>query len=119
MGRNIAIVVVVVLILGAIVFILLDTNIVGGVVYHNVNVSGSITTVGAGTHPIRVDFTNPSGVVSSATVVNGQYSLTLANNQDYSVTVEWSGILGVTGSCNGGSLNLNVNAPSYTYNTSC
>lgn len=118
-ARNIAIVVIVILLIAAVAIILLDTNIAGGIAYHNVTVTGTISTVGVGTNPIRVDFTNPNGVVSSATVTNGYYSLTLVNNQDYTVTVDWSGLLGATGSCNGGSLNLSVNSGSYTYNTSC
>ena len=117
--RNVAIVIVIILIIGVIAYLAFDTDVIGGVAYHNVSVTGSISTVGLDTHPIRVDFTNPNGVVSSATVTNGYYSITLTNNQDYTVTVDWSGLLGATGSCNGGSLNLNANSGSYSYSTSC
>jgi hypothetical protein len=118
-GRNVAIIVGIVVVILIAAYILFDTNIGGGIAYHNVAVSGSISTVGVGTTPIRVDFTSPNGVTTSATVTNGYYSVTLTNNQDYTVTVDWSGLIGSSGSCNGGSLNLNANSGSYSYSTTC
>ena len=118
-GRNVAIIVIVLLLVLVLAFLLFRTPLGTQISYPQVQVSGAITTEGAGTHPIRVDFTSPSEQVYSSQVNDGKYSITLPNNQDYSVTVTWSGLTGNTGTCNGGALNLNVNANAYTFNTSC
>ncbi|MHB1908292.1 MAG: hypothetical protein ACYCQJ_05390 [Nitrososphaerales archaeon] len=118
-GRNIAILLIVIFLVVILAFVLFRTPVGTQISYPNVQVSGTITTVGTGTHPIRVDFTSSSGQVYSTQVSSGQYSLTLPNNQDYAVTVTWSGFAGATGTCNGGALNLNIASGSYTWDTSC
>ena len=87
--------------------------------FRQIEVSGTVITNGIGTHATRIDFSASSGILISAQVNNGSYSASLQNGQDYKVTVDWSGLLGSTGSCNGGGLNLNVLAFSDTYNTNC
>ncbi len=106
------------IVVGIVVYIVYDTNLIGRTQYHNVTVSGSVSTVGFGTTPFRIDFTNPDGTVSSASVSNGQYTIILTNNVDYAVTVDYSDALG-SSSCNGGAFNLSANSPTVTYNTSC
>jgi hypothetical protein len=118
-GRNFAVVIVVLLLVVVVAFLIFRTSVGTQLTYPNVLVSGTVSTLGIGTHPIRIDFASPSGQVYSAQVNNGQYSISLPNNQDYSVTVTGAGALGYTGSCSGGSLNLNVLASSDSFSTSC
>lgn len=118
-GRNIAIVLMALLLIVILAYVLFRTPVGTQISYPSVQVSGTVTTVGAGTQAIRIDFTSGSGQVYSSSVNNGQYSISLPNNQDYSAAVTWSGFAGATGTCNGGALNLNVNSGSYNWDTSC
>jgi hypothetical protein len=84
-------------------------------------VTGNVNTVGIGTHPVGISFTSVNGQVFSAAVVNGVYSVNLPNDHTYSVQIEWSSLLGASGTCNAGSLTLNVGPgnSSLTNNWSC
>jgi len=86
-----------------------------------VSVTGNVNTVGIGTHPVSISFTSDNGQVFTAAVVNGVYSVNLPNDHTYSVQIEWSGLLGASGTCNAGSLTVSVGpgTSSLTNNWSC
>jgi len=119
-ARNVAVIVIVVAV-ALIGFYIIrgGSTLLTGVAYPNVTVSGSVKTVGAGTSPFRVDFTSNSGQNYTASVQSNAYQITLPNGHTYSTTVHWSfgGITG--GTCNGGTLNLNVNSNAMTFNITC
>jgi len=54
-----------------------------------VTVTGSISTTACGTDPISVSFTSDNNQSYTALVVNGTYSISLPNNQTYSMQVSW------------------------------
>jgi len=112
-ARNVGIIVAVVVVIVA--FLLLAEG------PSTVLVTGNVNTVGIGTHPVGISFTSDNGQVFSAAVVNGVYSVNLPNDHTYSVQIEWSGLLGASGTCNAGSLTVNVGpgSSSLTNNWSC
>ena len=112
--RNVGIITVVVVVL-VVAFLLLAQG------PSTVLVTGNVNTVGIGTHPVGISFTSDNGQVFSAVVVNGVYSVNLPNHHTYSVQIEWSGLLGASGTCNAGSLTVNVGpgSSSLTNNWSC
>jgi hypothetical protein len=72
-----------------------------------VTVSGSVSTVGAGTSPYKIEFDDIGTVVGySTTVISGSYSISLTNLRTYNVVVFWRGALGSSGTCSGGTLDL-------------
>jgi hypothetical protein len=72
-----------------------------------VTVSGSVSTVGAGTSPYKIEFDDVStGVGTSTLVSSGSYSISLTNLRTYDVIVYWTGALGSSGTCSGGTLSL-------------
>lgn len=74
-----------------------------------VTVSGTVTTTGLGTHPTAIQFVNTvTGATFTAAVVSNSYSIELPNQQTYSVTVSWSGLLGASGSFDAGTLRVNA-----------
>jgi hypothetical protein len=113
-ARNVGIITVVVVVL-VVAFLLLAEG------PSTVLVTGNVNTVGIGTHPVGISFTSDNGQVFSAVVVNGVYSVNLPNHHTYSVQIEWSGLLGASGTCNAGSLTVNVGpgSSSLTNNWSC
>jgi len=117
--RNVILAIAVILIIVLIVGFIYYSGYSNQLSYPQVNVSGTINTVGAGTTPIRVDFTSSSGSTYSAQVTNNGYSITLPNHDTYSVSVDYETIISSTGTCSAGSLGLNVAANYYTFNTSC
>ncbi len=87
--------------------------------YPMVTVTGTVKTVGLGTSPFRIDLKSNTGTFS-AEVTNGRYSVNLPNRATYQLTVSWKSVAGIqTGTCNGGSLNLNIDANLYTRDISC
>jgi hypothetical protein len=113
------------LIIGA--FVLLGSGMLNHILTSSVNnaqtiavptvvVSGTITTQGAGTHPVSVSFGSSTVTVGS----KGQYSVSLSNDNSYQITVDWASIGGVdSGTCNGGTLNLQSTSSTYSYDVSC
>jgi len=74
-----------------------------------VTVSGKITTTGIGTSPTGIMFVSgDTGETFTAPAVGNSYSITLPNQQTYRVTVSWSGLLGVRGTFDAGTLKVNV-----------
>ncbi|MDE1858515.1 MAG: hypothetical protein KGI26_05580 [Thaumarchaeota archaeon] len=58
----------------------------------SVRVFGLVSSMGAGTHPIGMVFTDSrSGQASSASVTGGGYSMQLPNHRVYNVTMNWQG----------------------------
>ena len=58
----------------------------------SVRVFGLVSTMGAGTHPSEMVFTDAeSGRVATAQVSNGGYSIQLPNHRVYNVTMNWRG----------------------------
>ena len=58
----------------------------------SVRVFGLVSTMGAGTHPSEMVFTDAeSGQVAVAQVSDGGYSIQLPNHRMYNVTVNWGG----------------------------
>jgi hypothetical protein len=91
-----------------------------GISYPNVTVSGNVQTIGAGTTPNRVDFHSDTGQNFSASVSSNVFSISLPNQHSYTATVAWNALGGLSsGTCKGGTLNLNLNAGATTYNISC
>jgi hypothetical protein len=85
-----------------------------------VTVSGSVSTVGAGTSPLKIEFDDIStGGGTSTTVSSGSYSISLANLTTYNVIVFWTGVLGSSGTCNGGTLTLQSPNANWSANYSC
>lgn len=87
-----------------------------------ITVAGSVQTVGLGTSPTGISFTSSqNGQASTTSVVGGSYSVYLPNDASYSVQVSWSGLLGVTGTCNAGTLSVQASAGTSTQsqNWSC
>jgi hypothetical protein len=118
LARNI--VIAVVIIIGVVGLVGYLASRPGGIVerYPRVTVTGTVETVGFGTSPLRVNFKNiKTGEMFTAPVEKGRYSIALPNRASYEVTVDWSGIGGITsGTAKAGILNLNVDADTYTYN---
>jgi hypothetical protein len=74
-------------------------------------VTGKVTTVGLGTHPTQIQFVDSqTGVTYTGSMSeDGAYYITLQNQHSYNVVCYWSGLLGISGTFEGGS--LYVNAP--------
>jgi hypothetical protein len=85
-----------------------------------VTVSGSVSTVGAGTSPYKIEFDDTSTGVGTSTTVNSEsYSISLTNLRTYNVIVFWTGVLGSSGTCNGGTLTLQSPNVNWYANYSC
>ncbi len=82
----------------------------------DIYISGSAHTNGFTTYPVGIVFSGSNGGQYSATVntpagsSTGTYSLSLPNDQSYSVTINGKGALGYSGSCNAGTLTVYENA---------
>lgn len=88
-----------------------------------VTISGTVTTLGAGTHPTGIKFADTSsGQIFTLTVVGNSYSIALPNQKSYRITVSWSGLLGASGNTDAGILNVNIGAgvsAAMIWNISC
>lgn len=74
-----------------------------------VTVSGTITTIGLGTHPSGIKFVNTETGLTYTGALNGNsYSITLQNQQAYAVTCSWQGLLWSTGEFSGGTLTVDA-----------
>jgi hypothetical protein len=104
LGRNILILVVVIVIILIAVALLSGAGGLNPLRPSSVQVSGAASTTGLGTHPVNIGFTSDSGQLFNAAVVNGQYSINLPNDNTYSVQIQWSGLLGASGTCSAGTL---------------
>lgn len=78
----------------------------------DISISGSAHTNGFTTYPVGIAFTSANGGQYSAAVSTpagtstGTYSISLPNDQTYSVTISGKGALGYSGSCSAGSLTV-------------
>jgi hypothetical protein len=120
-GRNVGIIAVVIIVLIVAFLLLTQGSPLSPIRPSTVLVSGNVSTVGAGTHPVSISFTSDNGQVFSAPVVNGVYSINLPNDHTYLVQIAWSGLLGASGTCKAGSLTVSVGPGSsgLTNNWSC
>ena len=74
-----------------------------------VYVSGTVTTTGFATHPTQIQFVDQqTGLTYTGSMPGDSYSLTLQNQHTYNVVCYWGGLLGSSGTFNGGSLYVNV-----------
>jgi len=86
-----------------------------------VTVSGTASTIGPATKPVSIDFTSDAGSITSTNVnEDGTYSIVLANQHTYSVTVRYSAGYGLTsGTCNAELLSVYTSSSSMDRNISC
>ncbi len=87
-------------------------------VYPTVTVSGKFSPINkADIYPTSVEFTTgATGQKFSAVVTNGQYSIQLPNRETYQANVCWTAVPGTkTGFSPAGTLNLNANEQSYSF----
>ena len=107
-GLNAGITVIIVLLLSGVAYYF-SAGLTG--IPSSITVSGRVSTNDAGTNPKAVVFTNEnSGQAYDTAVFNGQYSVSLPNQQSYTVTIEWSGPTGANGTCNAGTVSLGQGA---------
>jgi hypothetical protein len=70
-----------------------------------VYVSGTVKTTGLGTKPSEIQFVDQqTGVTYTGSLSGTSYSITLENQDTYTVTVHWTGLLWSSGTYSGGSL---------------
>ncbi len=79
-------------------------NLVFGTPNSNIVVTGTVHTNGIDTHPDALIFTASNGQVLTVQASNvnghdGSFTITLPNLIDYSVQVQWTGFLGIGGTC--------------------
>jgi hypothetical protein len=85
-----------------------------------VTVTGTVSSAGAGTHPVKIEFVNTStGVSYSAVPSSGSYTITLSNFQTYNVLIDWNGAFGSSGTCSAGTLDLRSSADIWYANYRC
>ncbi len=86
-----------------------------------VDVDGTARTIGFGTQPVSVTFTDRFGSgVTSNVLANGTYSVRLLAGGSYSVTMSWIGPFGlVRGTCSAGTLSIADNTPVAHYVVEC
>lgn len=84
-----------------------------------VEVTGSVTTVGIGTQPIRVDFEPTVGKPTSVTVDSNNYSVKLDAPESYKIKVTYSASGITTPFCDAGTLNLETSPNPRTYDIKC
>ena len=84
-----------------------------------IQVSGQAQTSGVGTTPSGISFTAQSGSVSQSQVVSGgPYNVTLANNEIYQITIQYSATPS-GGECFVGVLVLATTSPTMSATFSC
>lgn len=70
-----------------------------------IQVSGSINTVGLGTHPTQVQFVDQqTGLTYTGYLSGNSYSISLQNQHTYNIVGYYGGLLGISGTFNGGSI---------------
>jgi hypothetical protein len=107
-GRNPVMAVIIVLIVSGVAFYF-SAGLTG--IPSSVTVSGRASTNGTATSPESLIFTNENtGQVYDTAVVNGHYSVSLPNQQSYTVAIRWSRPSGVNGTCNAGTFSLGQGA---------
>lgn len=85
-----------------------------------VTVTGTVSTAGTGTHPVKIEFVNTStGISYSAVPSSGSYTITLSNLQTYNVLIDWNGAFGSSGTCSAGTLDLQSSADTLYVNYRC
>lgn len=73
--------------------------------------SGRASASVDGASAVQVGFTNENtGQFYGAPVVGGRYSVVLPNQQSYEVEIQWSGTSGANGTCNAGTVSVEVGA---------
>lgn len=79
-----------------------------------VRVFGLVSTTGAGTHPVSMNFTSlRTSTTFVALVSSGQFSIQLPNQDTYNITMEWDGnYTWQRGQASAGSVSLNMPAGS-------
>lgn len=97
--------------LGVISLLLVNVFEVGKVAYlpSTIVVSGTANTVGAGTRPMAIIFTDQGsgGRVTDDVNSNGYYSVELPNgSRSYMVQIAWEGLAGSNGICDAGALHF-------------
>jgi len=73
-------------------------------------VTGTVTSTGIGTHPTQIQFVNTATSLTYTATVNtdnGFYTISLPNQQSYNVICRWQGLLGSSGTFDGGTLYVN------------
>ncbi len=84
-------------------------------------VTGQVKTVGFQTYPTAVTIidntTNAPLVVPVAR--DGVFSIRLPKHQSYRVVVSWTGLLGVSGTCNASVLTTAIESNSMPYSSAC
>jgi hypothetical protein len=72
-------------------------------------VSGTVTTTGLGANPTSIQFiSKETGLTYTGSMSGNSYSISLPNQQAYSVICSWQGFLGNTGTFDGGTLTVNA-----------
>jgi hypothetical protein len=89
-----------------------------------VMVSGTVTTVGMGTKPLEIKFTNVHNENDFYQIncVGGgnpaSYQISLPNQKSYTVSIKWQGVLFNTGDTDVGNLNVDTYDSSLTHDWS-
>jgi hypothetical protein len=86
-----------------------SSTLIGGV-----TVFGLVSTTGAGTHPVSMNFVSlRTSTAFAAPASSGRFSILLPNHDAYSVTMEWEGnYTGQRGQAAAGTVSLNFSAGS-------
>ncbi len=119
-GRNLAIGLILAIIVIVIVVAMAVPGSVPGISKPSqVVLSGTVTTTGTGTSPEKITFTSETtGNNYVADANGGTYSVTLPNQDTYSVSITWK-FLGITGgTADAGTLNLDSASATMTENWS-
>ena len=112
----------VILVLGILYFLSNGTlgSLFSGAVTHSTAITNPVVSVSGyaktnlGTSPISINFGSSTTSVSS----NGYYSISLNNDQTYSISITYSGVTG-NSNCNAGTLSLQTSSSSLFYNATC
>lgn len=114
--------------IGAIVAVIIAIVVISSVpqiaqtVIPFVTVSGIASTDGPTTAPVSIDFTSDAGSTNSATVAeDGTYSIILANQHTYAVSVHYSSGYGLlpSGTCDAELLSIYTSSLSMDRTISC
>lgn len=116
-GTNSGYFVVGVLIVLAIIYLVLSPS--SPVTHPLVVVSGHAGT-SLFTQPVLLTFKGSAGSYVASVQSNGAYSVSLPNDNDYSVVINWtSTVKNTSGTCTAGTLALYTASSNFTYDASC
>ena len=87
-------------------------------IQNTVHVYGAVKTKGLGTHPIDVYFVDSNGVSLGADFNVDKYQIDLEKWKIYRAKIMWAGVLGTSGTCDGGTLSTQ-GYDSYNFDISC